>query len=312
MKFLYTTALLLIFYNSCQSQTQKIDNTLPMYGEIQKSEKHKEIDQQFIEECLQRFNSIDSSVNVHVDLAWKYFYNDDLKTAMKRFNQAWLLNPDFPDSYFGFAALMEMQNKPEAAEKFYKLGIEKDLDNNRSEICFQRIADCKEQLGDLKGTVSAYEKIVSINPNNSFAFKKIGYFEMQSNNSKKALSAYNQAIRLDPNDPLTYNNRAYLNQTLQNYQSAVDDYSKAIELNPKYIGALVNRGITLMQINQFQEAKQDFEACVSMAPNEGELRRYLGIVKLNLKEFSEACDQFKLAKKLGDEVSAQFLQDNCK
>lgn len=283
-----------------------------MYGGTEKSKEHKEIDEEFIQDCLKQFGSIDSSVNVQIDNAWRYYYNNDLKTAMKRFNQAWLLNPDFPDSYFGFASLLETQNKSKGAIRFYKLGIEKDNKNNRTEICYQRIADCKEQLNDINGTIKAYEEITKINPDNSFAFKKIGYFQMQSKNTQKAIDAYNKAIKLDPNDAMTFNNRAYLNQTLQNYQLAIDDYSKAIELNPKYISALVNRGITEMQINQFKEAKSDFEQCVILDPKAGELRRFLGLAKLNLNEVSGACSDFELALKLGDMNASELIKENCK
>ncbi|MDG1476342.1 MAG: hypothetical protein P8Q14_04295, partial [Vicingaceae bacterium] len=161
--------MILTIFSSCQSQDNKVDNISPMYGEVEKSKEHKEIDEEFIQDCLKQFGSIDSSVNVQIDHAWRYFYNNDLETAMKRFNQAWLLNPEFPDSYFGFASLLEMQNKSKEANRFYNLGIEKDKGANRTGICYQRIADCKEQLNDIEGTIKAYENITLVNPNNSFA-----------------------------------------------------------------------------------------------------------------------------------------------
>jgi tetratricopeptide (TPR) repeat protein len=311
MKLFYTTILILTIFSSCQSQDNKVDNISPMYGGVEKSKEHKEIDKEFIQDCLKQFGSVDSSVNVQIDNAWRYFYNDDLETAMKRFNQAWLLNPEFPDSYFGFASLLEMQNKANEASRYYNLGIEKDKSGNRTEICYQRIADCKEQLNDIEATIKAYESIALVNPNNSFAFKKIGYFQMQSKNTQVAIDAYDKAIKLDPKDALTYNNRAYLNQTLQNHQLAIDDYSKAIELNPSYISALVNRGITEMQINKFKEAKSDFEQCVILDPKAGELRRFLGLAKLNLNELSEACSDFELAKQMGDPIASQLINENC-
>lgn len=312
MKLLYTVFLILIVFSSCQSQGNKVDNTEPMFGGVEKNEEHKKIDKDFIQECMNKYGSLESSVSTHIDNAWRYFYNDDLETAMKRFNQAWLLNPEFPDSYFGFASLLEMQNKSEEAIRFYNLGIEKDKGGSRTEICYQRIADCKEQLNDIDGTINAYENIALVNPNNSFAFKKIGYFQMQSKNAQEAIDAYNKAILLDPTDAMTYNNRAYLNQTLQNHQLAIDDYSKAIELNPSYISALVNRGITEMQISKFKKAKFDFEKCVLLDPKAGELRRFLGLAKLNLNELAEACSDFELAKQMGDPNASQLINENCK
>lgn len=312
LKSFYTLALLFTMFSSCQSQNNKVDNTMPMYGETEKNEKFKQIDEEFIKNSLEKFGSIDSAVNVHIDHAWRFFYNDNEELAMQRFNQAWLLNPEFPDSYFGFASLMEMKNKPKQAERFYKLGNKKDKDNTRAEICYKRIADCKEQLGDIIGTIKAYESIAFINPTNSLAYKKIGYFQMNLKDSEKAFVAYNYAINLDPGDAVTYNNRAYLNQTLKNYQLAIDDYSKAIKLNPEYISALVNRGITLMEINKFQEAKSDFEKSITLDPTAGELRRFLGLAKLSLNKSSEACDEFELAKNMGDPAATQLIEKNCK
>ena len=221
MKINFT--LILIFaigLSSCKTNGQQATNTKPMYGEVQKSEEQMKIDEEFKTDCLLQFKTIDSSVYVQIDHAWRYFYHNDLKTAMKRFNQAWLLNPEFPDSYFGFAALSEMNKNRTEAERFYKMGIEKDKKNKRTEICYQRIADCREQLNDITGTIDTYTRITDINPRNSFAYKKIGYFQMNNNNSDAAIKAYGKAIELDPNDAMTYNNRAYLYQTKKEYSNA--------------------------------------------------------------------------------------------
>jgi tetratricopeptide (TPR) repeat protein len=264
-----------------------------MYGEVEKSKEHKQLDEEFKKDCIEKFKTIDSSVYVHVDLAWRYFYRNDLKTAMKRFNQAWLLNPDFPDSYFGFGALLEMQQNKTEALRFYRMGLAKDMKNERAEICYTRIAECKEQLNDIEGTIEAYTKISELNQLNSFAFKKIGYLQMQTNNPEAAITAYGKAIKLDGRDPTTYNNRAYLYQTQGAYQKAIIDYTKAIELNPKYISAYVNRGLTQTRLNNFQAAKKDFEVCVQLDSKAGELRRFLGIAKLSLKDKVGACKDFE-------------------
>ncbi len=298
--------------SSCMTNGQQSDNTKPMYGEVPKSDEYKKIDDDFKKECLDQFGTIDSSVNVQIDHAWRYFYNNDLKTAMKRFNQAWLLNSEFPDSYFGFAAMLDMQGNRKESERFYKMGLEKDKTKKRAQICYQRIADCKEQLQDFKGTIEAYKKISEINPTNVFAFKKIGYFQMQMGNSEDALRAYGKAIELDPTDAMTYNNRAYLYQTMKNYKDAITDYSKAIELDSKYISAYVNRGITEMADKNYDAAKKDFEICVQLDSNSEKLRRMLGLAKIGLKDKSKTCNDFELAKKLGDTQVYELIKQNYK
>ena len=315
MRHFRTLSLVLVFgLTSCNNQTsgQEVDNTKPMYGEVSKDEGYKKADDDFRKQCLEQFKTIDSAVWVQIDNGWRYFYHNDLKASMKRFNQAWLLNPEFPDSYFGFAALLDIQNNKKESERFYKIGLSKDNKKQRAQICYQRIADCKEQLKDINGTIEAYSKISEINPANAFAFKKVGYLQMQSGNSEKAIAAYAKAIELDPTDAMTYNNRAYLYQTQKSYNNAINDYTKAIELDSKYISAYVNRGITKIAMNDNLAAKEDFEICVSLDSKDPGLRRFLGLAKLNLNDKTGACNDFKLSKQLGDKQVDELIKQNCK
>ena len=312
MRHLYIALIVLVAFNSFTTQKLKVDNTKPLYGEFKKSKEHKKIDDEFIKTCLKQFGSIDSSVKVQIDYAWRYYYNNDLKTAMKRFNQAWLLNPEYPDSYFGFASLLETEGQINESKRFYKIALEKDIQNNKAEKCYQKIAKCKEQLKDFEGVIAAYIKITTLNPTNSFAFKKLGYFQMHLGYLNQAINAYDKAIELDPKDAVTHNNKGYLNQTLKNNQKAINDYSKAIELNPNYISALVNRGITEIQINQFKKAKSDFQRCILLDPKSGELRKFLALSELGLNENLNACENLKLALKLGDQTAIQLINKNCK
>lgn len=310
--FKILTLLTVIGFTSCGTNAQEPDNTKPMYGEVLKNDEYKKVDEKFIAHCLSQFGTIDSSVKVQTKLAWGYFYNNDLTTAMKRFNQTWILDSEYPDSYFGFAALLEMSGDNLGAKRFYEIGLEKDKTKERAKECYQRIADCKEQLQDYYGTIESYAKLTELSPNDAFAYKKIGYFQMQNGNSKEALAAYAKAIELDPKDAMTYNNRAYLYQTEKNYKNAVIDYTKAIELDSTYISAYVNRGVTQMEQNNFEEAKKDFEICVQLNSNSGELRRILGAAKLSLKDKSGACKDLELAAKLGDKMAEKLIQQNCK
>lgn len=310
MKFLGGLLLFAVCI-SCNLTAQQPDNTKPMYGEIAKSAEVKAIDDDFKKECIAKYKTLDSAAIAHVDFAWRYFYNNELGTAMKRFNQAWLLNNELPDPYFGFAALMDLKRDETASARFYKLGHEKDAHENRAKICYQRIADCKEQLQDFKGTIAAYKKLSVIEPNNSLAFKKLGYLEMLSNNIDDAFSHYAKAMELDPADAVTYNNRGILFQKLKNYKSATGDYSKAITLDPKYIGAYVNRGITEMEAGNFKLAKRDFESSVALDSQSGELRRLLAIAKLSLRDKADACKDLFLAKQLGDLIAEQLIHQNC-
>ena len=136
--------LIAIGISSCLN-AQQPDNKKPMYGEVPKSERYKEIDAEFIAKCLATFGTIDSAVQAHIAFGWEYFCYNDLETSMKRFNQVWLLDAECPDAYFAFSALMKVQGNTKEAKRFDKIGREKDVTKERAKACYEQMKFCKEQ-----------------------------------------------------------------------------------------------------------------------------------------------------------------------
>lgn len=124
-----------ISFSACVGNAQQPDNTRPMYGDVQKSEAFQKTDERFIQNAIEQCGTRDSAVNLYLDRAWRYFYNNDLQMAMKRFNQAWLLNAEAPDTYFGFAALLDSKGDYVASARFYKTGMSKDKAGKRALVC---------------------------------------------------------------------------------------------------------------------------------------------------------------------------------
>ncbi len=79
-------------------------NEQPMYGNAKRApiEKNEEFS------------------NIAVDRGWQALARNDLSTAIKRFNQGWLLNRDNGRTYWGFAVIMQLrdQNTAGAIEMF--------------------------------------------------------------------------------------------------------------------------------------------------------------------------------------------------
>jgi Tfp pilus assembly protein PilF len=62
-----------------------------------------------------------------VQLGWRYYFErQDVTTAMKRFNQAWLLDPDNGDAFDGFAVLIMARDHDAAqADSLFQQGLAK-------------------------------------------------------------------------------------------------------------------------------------------------------------------------------------------
>src|SRR5438067_5904966 len=92
--------------------SQPIDQ-VPMYGGLDRSSNPdlKAADEKLIEETTRHYGSRAAASAAFANQGFAYYRRNDLQNAMRRFNQAWLLNPDNPDAYWGFASVLSDQQR---------------------------------------------------------------------------------------------------------------------------------------------------------------------------------------------------------
>src|SRR5258705_8761186 len=82
-----------------ESKTNK--NLLPRYGHLQKTQTEIKADTEYIKQimALPQFKTRREASNHLVGLGFQYYYRPDFKTAMSRFNQAYLLDSTNTDIF---------------------------------------------------------------------------------------------------------------------------------------------------------------------------------------------------------------------
>ena len=82
-----------------------------MYGNVERPQFLRLAHEQFIRETTTAFGSREAASDAFARRAWQLYEQDDLTAAMRRFNEAWLLNPHSPQPYWGFGAIRHDQGK---------------------------------------------------------------------------------------------------------------------------------------------------------------------------------------------------------
>jgi Tfp pilus assembly protein PilF len=101
-------------------------NQIPMYGGVEKTPAMLQADKTFIAAILAKGVTLAQGSDQMVHLGWDYFRKSDQATAMERFNQAWLLDPDNGDAFHGFAAVVVARDKDvAAADALFQQGLAK-------------------------------------------------------------------------------------------------------------------------------------------------------------------------------------------
>ena len=115
------SALSIIALVGCASgPRQRSINEIPEYGNQPKSAEMLQADQEFLALTKgKEKESFDHMMNV----GWSFFQQGDIGTAIKRFNQAWLIDSTRYESYWGFAAAEGRINNLETSKHYYEKAL---------------------------------------------------------------------------------------------------------------------------------------------------------------------------------------------
>lgn len=121
-KVTYALILVLCLMLCCGCETPT--NEIPMYGNTTFTEESKKVNNRFIKESMENCGSREAACKDAMDTARRYAQKGDLKTAMRRANQAWLLDPNNAEVYYLFGSLTRRQGKREETISLYEKALE--------------------------------------------------------------------------------------------------------------------------------------------------------------------------------------------
>ena len=192
------TTILILLYIFCNlAQAEQAMNEMPMYGGL-----HNPTVAQNKERSISA-----------AKLGWKYYYDGDLDTAIKRFNQSWMFDRNNKDAYWGFGLIMGRR------------AFEEDLEINLNESV-KYLEKANELANNDPGILVdlAFSKTLLGNylkENKKISYKK--YFE-------EADSLFSRAEKLENKYPLLYFNWSVLRFYEGNYPEAKSKLEHAKDL----------------------------------------------------------------------------------
>lgn len=148
-------------------------NEMPMYGGKPKSADQIKVDQDFISSAIKTTGSREAAFKAAIGSGFQSMQTFDWRTAMKRFNQAWLLMPDRAEVFWGFGAAISHQGKFEESLQYFTKAAELDPRNARMlndfGFMYQFWASVRSQyetdkISRLKKSIELFERAAAIDP----------------------------------------------------------------------------------------------------------------------------------------------------
>ena len=285
----------------------------PMFGNIKPTEAQRAADKEYIDFALKTYeNDTIKAAQKAASRGWYYLFHNIIDTAMFSFNQSWLIDSTYPESYFGFAAIREYQGINNEAEQFYHLAYKHDNTDTLSKKILNKIADIKEQQKDTVALIVAFKRAYNKFPNNEIASGKLGFFYSTIHKQDSALKYYNITIELDPEYEQTYLNSAWLFYLEGKFNEAIADYTTVIEKNKQSIYAYANRGNVLMDNKQYQLAITDINRCIELDPKHPNFHFAKAECYHQLKLDDAACEEINIGIKKGGQYINKLKEYKCK
>ena len=191
---------------------------------------------------------------------------EDLMAAMKHFNEAIALDPNYALTYSGLADVYS----------FLPLkvpGIKKD--------------DVKAQAEE------AAKKAIALDPDLAEAHASFGLYKVSFlNDYKGAEREYKRAIELNPNYAPAHQFYSAMLWRLERFEEALAEKRWAYELEPSSIHYSGNLGNMLRVTRQYDAAINHLQRSLELDPNNAYSWSVLGSVYIHIKKFEDATRAF--------------------
>ena len=117
MKKIISLILLICLISFSKPALSQQDNEMPMYGGKSFTPEEETINGQFVQGITGVYGK-EAAYEAMLVEGWLKFFKGRFDLAMKRFNQAWLIDSENPLTALGFAQILFMQRQPGKAINF--------------------------------------------------------------------------------------------------------------------------------------------------------------------------------------------------
>lgn len=140
--------------NSFESNQVLLNNTDPMYGfssyddyRLRRDVQQAKIDDTFVKGVLADNPDTAEQSNYAVFKGFEFLQNGDSETAIKRFNQGWLIDNNNQNVYWGFAIYTGTKKGNELALKYFDTALEKFDQKYINEVTDKDRLTCDAAIG---------------------------------------------------------------------------------------------------------------------------------------------------------------------
>jgi tetratricopeptide (TPR) repeat protein len=154
------------------------------------------------------------------------------------------------------------------------------------------------RAGRLEEALKAFEKAISIEPENAESWKNFGAVLIDLDHPDQAFLALQQALKLRPRYADAANLYGLALYKQQRYAEALEHFNLSLEVEPAQADALQVRALVLMNLNRLEEALADNRRSQLLNPLDADTHNNLGTILQKLGRYEETLAWYDCAAAL--------------
>ena len=231
------------------------------------------------------------------------FQMGKLEEAVKSYQKALTLKPDYADGYNNMGVALKEQGKFDDAIEAHQTAL--TINPNYAEAYCNLGLSLKSQ-GKLNEAIDAYQKALSLKPNDAEINKNMGVALKEQGKFDEAIEKCKKAIDLNPNYAEAYNNMGLVLKDQGKFDDAIEAHQKAIDLNPNYALAYNNLGNLFKEQGKLDAAIEAYKKALFLKTNYGEVYSNMGLVFKDQGKLDDAIEAYQKALSLKPDYAEAY------
>ncbi|MHB1514318.1 MAG: tetratricopeptide repeat protein [Acidiferrobacteraceae bacterium] len=218
--------------------------------------------------------------------------------ALRCFEQAITLRPDYAEAHLSSAAVLQAQGKLEEAYEGCRRAVAADAGYVEA---WAMLGGLCTALGKREEAETAFRKARDLRPNEVLWYAHLGVTQLQNGRYPGAVATLQRAVQLKPDLAEAHSNLGLALFNMGRTTDAVRSCREAVRLQPGLANAHSNLGLALCQLGDFAGAVTSAEQAIRLQPQMDAAHNNLGIALQGLGRINEALAQFERAVQINHE-----------
>lgn len=217
---------------------------------------------------------------------WHEETRDSLEQAIRQFQKAISLDPNYAPAYVGLADTYNVLGGYGFVPPDDAFGKGKAAANKALELA-PSLSDAHTSLAfasfyydwDWSTAERQFKKALALNPNNQIAHEFYSSFLHVMGRLDEAEAENRIAKELDPMDGWLYDDKGWMLLSRRKPEAAIPEFQKAIELNPRFPAAHLSLAVAYTRVGRFQDAFDEVQRAEQLGGDPTRVLEILGSVQ---------------------------------